>query len=256
MLLLGKKKKKFAMPNQQVLQKTSLRPGRRADLILATDLERDDIDVRTSVLHDIDKQSRLILGQPYRKVSSASVGKEIEVTFLDQYGEPPGMRWLRVGYKTPILEVADDYRLGPELRDNVVIVASPKELTVFTLRLHYRLKPPKDRDMRLYLMPERTKVILVDISQGGVRFTHARTWSFSLGQQLEMLLVSGRQEMNLNGSVVRTGEGRDAYGYATAFTALKFDYLSPDVRQQLGSLLHDLSRHKLAKRSGVLDKKT
>lgn len=256
MLLGGKKKKKLILPKQQVMQKTCLRPGRRVDLILSTDLERDDIDVRTSVLHDIDKQNRLILGQPYRKISSSRAGKELEVTFLDQHGEAGARRWLRVGYKTPILEVANDYRLGPELRDNVLIVAGPKELTMFTLRLYYRLTPPKDRDMRLYLHPERTKVGLVDISQGGIRFTHSRTWNFSLGTSMEFLLVSGKQEMLLEGNVVRTGEARDLYGYATGFTAVKFSYLSPDTRQQLGGLLHDLSRHKLAKRSGVLDKRS
>ena len=256
-MLIGlKKKKKLVLPSQQILQKTCLRPGRRVDLILSTDLERDDIDVRTSVLHDIDKQNRLILGQPYRKIASSRIGKPVEVTFLDQYGEKGARRWLRVGYKSPILEVVNDYSLGPELRDNVLIVAGPKELTMFTLRLHYRLRPPKDRDMRLYLHPERTKVSLVDISQGGLRFTHSRTWNFSLGMNIEFVLVSGKQEMFLEGNVVRTGEARDLYGYATGFTAVKFGYLAPDTRHQLGGLLHDLSRHKLAKRSGVLDKRS
>ena len=106
--------------------------------------------------------------------------------------------------------------------------------------------------MRLYLHPERTKVSLVDISQGGIRFTHSRNWNFSLGTSMEFLLVSGKQELLLEGNVVRTGEARDLYGYATGFTAVKFSYLAPDTRQQLGGLLHDLSRHKLAKRSGVL----
>ena len=32
------------------------------DLIISTDLEKDDIDVRTSVLHDIDKQKPAYLG--------------------------------------------------------------------------------------------------------------------------------------------------------------------------------------------------
>ena len=41
--------------------------------------------------------------------------------------------------------------------------------------------------------------------------------------------------------MVRTGEARDAYGYVTGSTAVKFSYLSPETRQRLGGLLHDLS---------------
>jgi|Deesub1362A_J573_1020465.scaffolds.fasta_scaffold01263_11 hypothetical protein len=246
-MILGRKDNQ--LPSQKELRRRCLRPGRKVDLVLATDLARDFIEVRSSLLEDIDAKGRLILDQTLPRLGPSYLGREIEVTFLVRLDDVPGGRWLRVGYRTPVAGLRDNYALGGGLKVDVIMVEGPKELKPYTLRLHFRLRPPPDRDLRLYLLPDRTRVEIEDISGGGVRFAHPRLWRFTPGKGLTLALEEGDTRLVLEGVVVRSGgeeRGRD-----TSFTAVRFEGNPPETMHRLNYLLQELLRHKLAQRSGL-----
>lgn len=254
MLFRKKKKTTSGLPSQKQLKKSLIRPGQKVDLILDTDMDKDSIDTRPSIIQEVDPKGRLILDQTFPRISRAKKGENIEVTFLTKQQVEIDARWMRVGYKTPVLGLLEDFQLGPNLRESVVVVAGPKELKKFTLRLHYRLAPPKDRDLRLYIWPDRTKVTLSDVSSSGVKFMHPRIWTFSVGHPISLALVSGGQTLVLEGRVVRSGEVRSGAGKGNGVTAVNFSFTSQESQRKLSALLQDMVRHKLAKRSGLLDK--
>ena len=246
-MILRRKHKRI--PSQKELRKLCLRPGRKVELVLATDLARDFIEVRSSLLEDIDAKGRLILDQTLPRLGPSYLGREIEVTFLVRREDVPGGAWLRVGYRTPVAELRDDYPLGRGLKGDVIVVEGPKELKPYTLRLNFRLRPPPDRDLRLYLLPDRTRVEIEDISGGGVRFSHPRLWRFTPGKGLTLALESGETRLVLEANVVRSGETRR--GSDRALTAVRFAGNPPETMHRLNYLLQELLRHKLAQRSGL-----
>jgi hypothetical protein len=232
----------------------SLRPGRSVDIVLHTDLDNDLIDNRTSILHDINSKGYLVLGQTSPPIPPSSKGKTLEITFLSRYQDVPGGRWLRVGYHTPLLGVIQDYQVGPKLKEPVLVVAQPKELKQVTLRLHYRLEPPAEKDLRLYLEPGHQEVGVVDISQGGVKFYHSPKLNFEPRQTLRLNLCSEELDLILKARVVTMYQGGVTGKGEFNHTAVSFKDLEVQTRRQLANLLNGLLRYNLARRSGVLKK--
>lgn len=234
------------LPQQDELKEALTRPGRQVDLIFSTDIDRDMLDVRPSLVHDVSKKGHLILAQTFPRVNRSRVKDKVEVTFLhhdDEEGD------IRVGYKATILGVLSDYKLSDRLREDVIVVNGPSRLERSTLRLHYRLAPPKEKDLRLYLLPEKTKVSVIDISAGGVKFSHPPFWSFSKGQEVALAIASGDITVGVVGAVVRSSDTRG--GGRNGVTAVRFVSMDAKRSKQLTRIVNALSRHELAKRSGL-----
>ena len=237
-------------PSQAVMRSTCLRPGRPVDLILQTNLDYNQIDVRPSALHDVDSKGRLILAQTQPLVKSSFAGRQMEVTFLASYKDVPGGRWLRVGYDAPLLAVLDNYRLGPGLREPALLVPGPKRLEVCTLRLDYRLEPTLDSGINLCFWPDETPLSIVDISAGGVRFSHSRAWSFAPRQKLNLAVKCQEEVLVLPSRVKRSGELEGPAGRNLSVTAVQFEEMELAARQRLSQLIQEALRRQLARRSG------
>ncbi len=239
------------LPPQEELLATSLRPGRQVDLILKLDMERDFIDVRSSLLYKVTNNGLLVLAQPKPPVAPSHVGKPLEVTFLSRYHDIPGGRWIRVGYKTKLLKIINDYEVEPGLRDDVLIVPKPKRLELASVRLHYRISPPADREMNLFILPDKQRMPILDISAGGVKFLRPAAQPFPEGSFVKMLLVGEGRKLLLEGQVVRNED--PPKGSRKAATAVRFVFSDPQPQRELSRWLHELLRYELAKRSGLAE---
>jgi hypothetical protein len=239
--LLGKKKRALELPSQSVLRQLCLRPGRQVELVVVTDAWGNECDVRLSRLHDRDDKNRLILAQTLPRLNNYMVGQILEITFLIRVDDIPGGRRLRVGYKTPLLAVWDHYLVRPELRGDVLVVDGPQTMTRFTLRRHFRLPADRLEGLEIYLLPARVRVQILDLSVGGVRFSHPRASRLSVGTTVDLLLVQGHLAIPLEGRVVRNGtlSGRDD---TLPFTAVRFSRPSAQHERKLTSLINDLQR--------------
>jgi hypothetical protein len=239
--ILGKKKRGQELPSQAVLRQACLRPGRQVELVVVSDAWGNECDVRLSRLHDIDDSKRLLLAQTMPRLGSYMVGQVLEITFLILVTDVPGGRRLRVGYKTPLKAVWDNYLVRPGLRGDVLVVDGPQALGRFTLRRHYRLPGERLEGLAIYLVPGQVKVRILDLSLGGMRFSHPRARGLSVGSIIDLLLVQGDLRVPLEGRVVRNGTlgGRDE---AIPFTAVRFSRLPAQYERQLTSLINDLQR--------------
>lgn len=229
------------LPAQKTLKSTCLKPGRKVDLVLSAGKDPAPVDVRSTMLYDLDKRSRLLLAQTSPKVDAANSGRKMEVTFLAKFQDVPGGRWLRVGYQTPLVDVKDNYQVGPAAREEVLLVGAPKKLVSKTLRLDDRLEPPPDQNLKLFIMPDRTLVQITDISLGGVRFTHPLAWHFKPQNTISLSLGGGETEFRIEAQVVRSGDIQLSNGQTSGMTAVRFEGVSPIQRQKLADLLRNVS---------------
>ena len=241
------------LPPQDELLRTCIRPGRTVELILDTDFEHDAIDVRSSNIYDIDKQGRVILAQTTPRISRLSQGKSIELTVLAQFHDVPGGQWLRVGYRTKILEILDNVTIEGERYRAIVVVEGPKELTRFTLRLNYRVVPTIEDNLRLFLLPSKQELPILDISAGGVKFSHPKDIPFKHRSIIRLALVAGGKVVPLNAEVVRGNEPLGGRRNPLETTAVQFHQVPPETKRQLVSIIQEISRRQLAKRSGLLE---
>lgn len=224
------------------------------DLVLQADLEKDYIDVRSTILHDVTKKEHLVLAQPNPRVSRLYLEQQIEVSFLIRMGARSQGRWMRVGYRGPVLEMREDYELDSGMLESVLVVAGPRQLKKHTLRLSYRLEPPPEKDLRLYVMPQHQAVNIIDISLGGVKITHPQEMELDERGPVPLLLANEDDPLALQAELLRSQKLPGGRGIRLSQSALKFVNLSPRTRLRLSRLLQELSRYELAKRSGILPK--
>jgi hypothetical protein len=243
------------LPDQENLLETSVRMRHQVELIMDTDVLADQIEVRHSIIEDIDEKGLLYLAMPSPPILKSQVGTKLQVTFLSRFHDVPGGRWIRVGYHTTILDVIREHELADGVIEPVVVVAPPKRLEASTVRMAYRLIPPEDLDLRLYLRSEGIEVGLMDLSIGGAQFHHSNDIEFSIGRLLALNLVSGGISFNLTARVVRQGKTYDVRGRERKVTSVQFEEMDPAVKNQLTRLLTETYRYLLAQRSGVAAKR-
>lgn len=239
------------LPEQEALLENSVRLRHQVELIMDTDVLADQIEVRHSIIEDIDEEGRLYLAMPSPPILKSQTGTKVQVTFLSRFYDVPGGRWIRVGYHTTILDVIREHELAEGVIEPVVVVAPPKRLEASTVRMAYRLIPPDDLDLRLYLRSEEMEVGLMDLSIGGAQFHHPKEVEFPIGRRIALNLLSGDIAFNLTAKVVRQGKTYDIRGRERGVTSVQFGEMEPALKNQFTRLLTETYRHLLAQRSGV-----
>ncbi len=233
--------------------RTCIRPGRTVELILDTDFDHDAIDVRSTNIYDIDKQGRVILAQTNPRISRLSQGNSVELTVLAQFHDVPGGQWLRVGYRTKILQILDNVTIEGERYAAIVVVEGPKELSRFTLRLNYRIVPAIEDKLQLFMLPSKRQLPILDISAGGVKFSHPADIAFKYRSIIRLALVAGGKVLPLNAQVVRGNEPLGGRKSSLETTAVQFHQVPPETKRHLVSIIQEISRRQLARRSGLLE---
>jgi hypothetical protein len=240
------------IPEQKVLLDTCVRLRHQVDLIMDTDVLADQIEVRHSIIEDIDDNGLLYLAMTSPPILKSHTGTRVQITFLSRYHDVPGGRWIRVGYHTPIIEVLHSHELAEGVVESVVVVEPPKRLEPCTVRMAYRLIPPEELDLRMYLRSEDDlEVGLMDLSIGGAQFHHPKDIEFPIGLRIPLCLASGEMEFNLTGRVVRQSKTYDVRGRERGVTSVKFTNMEPATKNHLNQLLTETYRYLLAQRSGM-----
>ncbi len=234
---------------QKELLKAALRPGREVNIAMSTDLVSDLIDVRSSMLHDITPKGLLILAQTSPPVMQRVVGQGIELTFLITDPDKPGHH-LRVGYKTKLLKIIEDYDMQGGFRDNILVVMQPTRLTPTTLRLHYRVEPASEVPLQLRVSGGGTELPVLDLSVGGARVTHPSNLHLEHGQSIDIELVSNGMLLEMRCKVVRTDE-KAATKRGPVVTALHFVDLDAEIKGRLSNLVNEIARLQRARDSGI-----
>lgn len=238
----------YEMPSFGKLRKRLIHLRQLVDIVLAMELDQDTIDVRRSVIEEIDRKGRIFLAQTSPPVMPSMIGKKIEMTFLIFVHDVPNGRWIRLGCKSKILDVIANFKLGPNYRETVIVVTGPTKFETSTTRLSHRVEPTADMDLNLRLLPKKNWVRLEDISVSGLSFRHTYYMSFDRGSTVRLALTSGLNTLVLNAKVIRTIE-RD--NRMLSDTAVHFHKLKPKTKAQVQQLVTEMDRHILAMRSGL-----
>jgi hypothetical protein len=238
------------LPKTKALMKAVLRPRELVDLILRLDLDSDDIEVRRSMLHEVDREGRLILAQTSPPILPSQVRQVMEATFLYRQPTSTGNIWRRVGYRAPLMEVRQRYQVSPQVVEPALVFPGPKEFRASSVRLYYRVEPPAGLDLHLFLMPEKSEVRVLDISAGGVGFYHPYGVIISPGSRVNLLLQVGEFYLRLKARVIRQAETTLGRGGPQPYAAV-FEDLDTPTRNQLLQLITAISRLVLARRSGA-----
>jgi hypothetical protein len=216
-------------------------PGSSVDLILQLDLLKDRIDVRRAIIYDVEGDE-YILSQTTPPVRPSDMGKIASVTRLI----PKGGRRLRWGFTGTLIDIIRNYRLGSSLEVLALRVRKTSPLETHNLRMHYRVRPSASWSARIEV--DLMQVNLLDISLGGVLFSHGSGKIFEPGRPVQVTYTGPDRKQHVIRSVVkRAWAAEEARHPGLEFVAIQFIQLDKELERELGREIMELQRASLYK---------
>ncbi|MBW1677104.1 MAG: PilZ domain-containing protein [Deltaproteobacteria bacterium] len=213
----------------------NISPGSNVDIVLDFDWSEETIDVRSATVYDLDDQ-RIILSQTSPPIGTHSIGKRVNVTYLVREKDGPA-RYCITGR---LAEIVRDYRLsGSGTAEALVIIQEPSRER-FNLRLFYRLEPPTDSGIVLFLNEE--KVNIIDISIGGAKFTHRKDQPVKPKKILKLILQVDEESFDVKAQVVRIFPVSGRMAKKLESVAVQFLNLDRGMIDLLSKKIRDIER--------------
>jgi hypothetical protein len=216
-------------------------PGSSVDLILQLDLLKEKIDVRRAIIYDVEGDE-YILSQTMPAVRPSDMGKIASVTRLIHKSNQP-VRW---GFSGTLIDIIRNYRLGSSEEVLALCVRKTSRIETHNLRMHYRVRPGANWSMRIAV--DLRPVNLIDISLGGVLFSHCNEKPFEPGQQVQVTYTGPDGGQHVIRSIVKRAWSAGETGHnGLEFVALQFTHLEKELERELGREIMELQRASLYK---------
>jgi len=221
--------------------KMSIGPGASVQLVVGIDLRTERIDVRDSTVFDVDGEG-LVLAQTQPAIKDSTLRTEITVTYLAEEKDRP----VRYGFPAVIAGFAgyDDLMVGRKM--GAVAVRKRGDPIPYDLRRYYRAMPTSRSDLTMSI--HATRVNVIDISLGGVRFTyHADGLELCANTVVEVRLDIGGIIRRIDATILRTWKGKEkGVQENLSFAAAEFVNLTRIFDQELSLKIREIEREDFA----------
>jgi len=213
----------------------NISPGSNVDIVLDFDWSEETIDVRRATVYDLDDE-KIILSQTSPPIATYNIGKRVKVTYLVREKDGPA----RYCVTARVAEIVRDYKLsGSETAEAIVLIGESGHER-FNLRLFYRLEPPTDSGLALFLRKE--KVNILDISIGGAKFTHRKDHPVKHKEILNLILQVDKQRFDVEAQVVRILPVSGRMARKLESVAAQFLNLDMNMKDLLSKKIRDIER--------------
>jgi hypothetical protein len=138
-------------------------PGHSVDLVLNMDLLKETIDVRKSLIYDVEG-NLFILSQTTPSIKKYDIGIFVRITHLKRQGD----QYVRHGFLGKLLEATKEFRLQSNQLVQALRIKKLSGIEAHDLRMHYRLRPGVDWPFIFEIASQPAKIL--DVSLGGASF--------------------------------------------------------------------------------------
>ena len=222
-----------------------IKPGLSLSLVVNTNIIREINDIRASTLHEISG-GKLILAQTDPPLLPTQLNQSIIISFLTEEKENP----VRYGFHAQIIEFIKEYRLSPSQMVPAIVVLQKSVPERYNLRMFYRIYPPSDFGLRLYINDQPMGII--DISIGGAiisaTLSQNREFKFMTGKTIKITLVLDEKTFSLDAQIKRISfPDNQKWSRELVFIALQFFNRNLELDRILGRKILDIQRELLSK---------
>ncbi len=210
-------------------------PGSNLDIVFEFDWIRERVDVRRATVYDINNE-RIVISQTTPPAASYNIGKKVKITYLVREGDG----WVRYGTDGRLIEIVRDYRLSGSKTVQAIVIIPKPGYEPFNLRLSYRLEPPLDCGLALFL--RREKVNIVNISLGGAKFTHSKDHPVMPKERLKLSLQIDGQAYNIEAQSMRVSSISGRMAKRLESVAIQFLHLDRKIENLLSAKIREIER--------------
>ncbi|MBN2255606.1 MAG: hypothetical protein JW736_07855 [Deltaproteobacteria bacterium] len=224
---------------------SQLRPGAKADVVIAVDYIKEKIDVRRSLIYDVIDDN-IILSQTSPPVSSHYVGTRVVVTYLVRKDN----EYIRYGYEGTVAEIIRNYRLTSSEKVSAFVVRIKGYPARFNVRMHFRVRPGSASGLTLTISGE--KMAIIDISIGGAKVTHRMNMNIETKTRVRGILCIDSDEYTVEALVLRKWrQEQSKRRQGIEYLAIRFMYLSSAVENHLAKKIREIERENRSKELGL-----
>jgi len=210
-------------------------PGSNVDIVLDFDWLNEKIDVRRATVYELNDK-RIVISQTAPPTGRYNIGKKVKITYLLFEKDV----WVRYGINGRLIRIVNNYRLsGYETVQAIEIIPEPGR-EFFNLRLFYRLEPPLDCGLTLFLKKERMNIL--NISLGGVKFTHSKDYPIQPKSRLNLILRIDEQNYDVEARTMRISSVSGRMGEKLEAAAVKFLNLDKKIQELLSFKIREIER--------------
>ena len=220
-----------------------IRPGLNVKVIVETDQRTGTVNPRNSQVYDSDGDS-VILAQTEPSIKSSMLSREIVVTYLAKEQHS----YTRYGFSAVITDVIDRYQLSPKQHVHAIVVRKQGEPQPYNVRMWYRVQPTSKSGLDASICGKKVNVI--DLSLGGISFSHDKTLDLEKDKVIELHFAMAGAVYTIEARIIRTWETEiERFRKEQGFAAAEFLNLSPRTEQALSRKIRDIERENLSRLS-------
>lgn len=214
----------------------NIKPGMHIAITMDMDPLRETIDVKNSMVHDI-VGGRIIAAQTDPPLLKSYLNKIVYVTYLEKEEGKPS----RYGFPARVLEFKKDYRLTSSEMTQAIVLMQEAVAEPYNLRMFYRLEPPGNSGLDIYIDGE--KVSIIDISIGGASFSHSRSSPLKANATVRIALSIDGVETRVDAQVLRIREPEsDRLKKSIELVSVYFINLPGSTKNTLSRKIRDIER--------------
>jgi len=221
--------------------KSEVRAGLTLDVLFENELHRPDAHYMKAVIYECE-DNYVVISQTSPALSSQFIGRRLLLTFLVSRQN----RVLRMGFPAKLVNVIPNYEMSSGNTVDALRCQKTGEPEPTDFRMYFRVKPPSDTDVCLFI--EEQRVNLLDISIGGAKFTCPRKYFFQAGDKTKFKLVIDREMFSVD-AVVRSVRNADTGmpGRNMHYVSVEFRAQDRAIQASLGKAIMNIERSLLSK---------
>jgi len=214
----------------------NIKPGMHIAITVDMDPLRETIDIKNSIVHDIVDR-KIVAAQTDPPLLKSYLNRTIYITYLEKEAGKP----VRYGFPAKVLEFIKDYRLTSSEMTQAIVLIQEAETEQYNLRMFYRLEPPSNSGLDIYIGGE--KVSIIDISIGGANFSHSRSRPLQTNETVKIVLGIDGTETKIDARVLRVREPEsDRLKKSLELVSVYFLNMPGSTKNALSRKIRDIER--------------
>ncbi len=216
-----------------------LRPGTNVNVVLNTDIDREIVDIRNSVIFDTNGTA-ILLSQTTPPFLKGHIGKAISVTHIVEKTHTP----IRVGFAGRVIDLIDGYTLESNEVVDAVRIVRTGSIKSFDVRMHYRVRPNSRSGIQMKVAGE--EVVILDVSLGGARLCHSIANPITTVPPVKIFLSIDGREYDVEARISNVWNHPEVRP-DLEYVSMQFLKMDRSCHHQLGSKILDIQRQFLSR---------
>lgn len=223
------------------MYKPELRAGIPLDIVFENEINQPNAHYMKAVIYECNSKF-VTISQTSPALTAHFLKRRVLTTFLVRVKN----RVLRFGFYGILADLISEYSIASGKTAEAIIIKKLSEPEPSDFRMYFRVKPPSETDLRLFLQEQ--KVSLLDISIGGAKFTYPRSYLFRPGDTVKFKLIIGQSVFDIK-AIVRSVREPDVNAGNRNFQYVSVQFLMDDQKMEvsLGRAILDIERSLLSK---------